>query len=206
MLFSKKIHYIPYKKYMNFQQKLRYYRKEMILFVEHPPTITSGINSKDSNLLVRPLELKNKNIKSYTIERGGDFTAHEPGQLVVYIHIDLKKRNLKISDFLHKISLVFIQTTKNLYGLELIWDKKFPGLYLKDSQKKLISFGICFKSFFTSYGFAFNIHNSLETFQYINPCGLEKNRMTSLLLLNISVEKNNLIDNLKKNFIKFLNL
>ncbi|EMO25708.1 hypothetical protein LEP1GSC170_0758 [Leptospira interrogans serovar Bataviae str. HAI135] len=82
---------IPYLRYLEMQDKLRKFRRECILFLEHAPTITGGINYNPENLLVKPEFLESMGIQIHWTQRGGDFTAHEPGQLVLYSHVDLKR-------------------------------------------------------------------------------------------------------------------
>ena len=96
MKFTKKINSVPYNKYLRLQTSLRKKRKEILIFLEHTSTITAGSNYNIENLLVPKEYLLEKGIAFFQVERGGDLTAHEIGQLVIYPHIDLKKRNLTI--------------------------------------------------------------------------------------------------------------
>lgn len=154
---------------------------ENILFLEHFPVITAGINSKKENLLVSESLLKEKKIDFEEIQRGGDFTAHEPGQLVIYAHIDLKKRNWGIDFFLKSFQDSVSDAVLSVSGVSLFCDPKRPGLYLsKNPDKKIVSIGVYFKSFFTSFGAAVNLNNSLEIFRNINPCGISAENMSSV--------------------------
>lgn len=151
--------------------------------MEHFPVITAGINSKKENLLVSESVLKEKKIDFEEIQRGGDFTAHEPGQLVIYAHIDLKKRNWGIDFFLKSFQDAVSDAVKDVSGVSLFCDPKRPGLYLsKNPDKKIVSIGVYFKSFFTSFGAAVNLNNSLEVFRNINPCGISAENMSSVCL------------------------
>lgn len=181
---------IPYTKYIEFQNRIRVKRKECLLILEHPPTITGGINSNNDNLLVSGSILESKGIPVLNIKRGGDYTAHEPGQIVIYPHIDLKKRDISLTQFLSIYRKIFADSIEIIWGLELIFREENPGLYLKeDPRKKLISFGMNFKSFFTSFGSAINFMNNLETFQYINPCGNSFRNMVSFQSLGLDLER-----------------
>ena len=151
--------------------------------MEHFPVITAGINSKKENLLVSESVLKDKKIDYEEIQRGGDFTAHEPGQLVIYAHIDLKKRNWGIDFFLKSFQDSISESVLSVSGVSLFCDPKRPGLYLsKNPDKKIVSIGVYFKSFFTSFGAAVNLNNSLEVFHNINPCGISAQNMSSVSL------------------------
>ncbi|MCB1140859.1 MAG: lipoyl(octanoyl) transferase LipB [Leptospiraceae bacterium] len=177
---------VLYSRYLEFQEKSRTKRKESLIFLEHPATITSGTSANEENLLVSLSQLERQKISFLKVNRGGDFTAHEPGQLVIYPHLDLKKRNLSVTDYIgiFRNSLSFsIQKT---WGLEVSDNPEKPGLYVSTPyEKKLVSFGITFKSFFTSFGAGFNISNSLETFQYIHPCGGQAGDMISISSLKL---------------------
>lgn len=151
--------------------------------MEHFPVITAGINSKKENLLVSESVLKAEKIDYEEIQRGGDFTAHEPGQLVIYAHIDLKKRNWGIDFFLKSFQDAISESVLSASGVSLFCDPKRPGLYLsKNPDKKIVSIGVYFKSFFTSFGAAVNLNNSLEVFRNINPCGISAQNMSSVSL------------------------
>ncbi len=172
---------VPYSKYIKFQEKSRKMRKESILFLEHPPTITAGSNFHENNLLMTEEELNQKGVKIFYIKRGGDFTAHEPGQLVIYPHIDLKKRNISVTEFIHIFRNSIAESIDSIWGISVIDNPESPGLYLSDNpEKKIVSFGIYFKSFFTSFGAAVNIDNSLHTFSMIHPCGGKSENITSI--------------------------
>ncbi|EMY71657.1 lipoyl(octanoyl) transferase [Leptospira vanthielii serovar Holland str. Waz Holland = ATCC 700522] len=155
-----------------------------MLFLEHSPCLTGGIGAKAENLLVSPAVLSSLGVELVTLQRGGDFTAHEPGQIVGYLHIDLKKRNLSLGDFLRNLNQSLVMAVRETWGLTLEENPKAPGLYTTEEPKlKLVSEGIYAKSYFTSFGFALNAVNDLKTFGLINPCGAKSEDMTSLLRL-----------------------
>lgn len=177
---------VSYSSYINFQERIRKKRKECILVLEHIPTITAGVNFKRENLLVSQELLLQKGIEFYFIKRGGDLTAHERGQIVIYPHIDLKKRNIKLTQFLSILQTIILNTVELVWDLELVYFENKPGFYLKkEPSKKLISLGFNFQSFFTSYGLALNFENDLSTFQYIHPCGEEAENITSIQNLGL---------------------
>ncbi|NBU96913.1 MAG: lipoyl(octanoyl) transferase [Spirochaetia bacterium] len=183
-------HLLSYNQYISFQEKARQKRLESIFFLEHPPTITAGTSFQEKNLLYSTDELNQKGVELYYTKRGGDFTAHEPGQLVIYPHIDLKKRNISVMDFVGFFRLSIGESLLEIWDLSVIDKKESPGLYLaKEPDKKIVSFGIFFKSFFTSFGASINIENSLETFQTINPCGGKYENMVSIQKLGLDTKK-----------------
>ena len=192
MKFTKKIYSVPYNRYVQLQFLLRKKRKEIVIFLEHTSTITAGSNYNIQNLLVSEEYLLEKSVQFFQVERGGDLTAHEVGQLVIYPHIDLKKRNITIGDYLHLLTQTLIQSISDVWGILVIENKEKPGLYLASNpNKKLVSMGVYFKSYFTSYGVAINLRNDLSVFRMINPCGQDAANMVSLLSLGLdtSIEK-----------------
>ncbi|TGM31010.1 lipoyl(octanoyl) transferase [Leptospira biflexa] len=178
---------VPYQRYLDFQENSRKNRRESMLFLEHSPCLTGGIGAKAENLLVSKERLETLGVHLVTLPRGGDFTAHEPGQIVGYLHIDLKKRNLSLGDFLRNLNESLVVAVKGTWGLTLVENPKAPGLYTDGTNKKLISEGVYAKSYFTSFGFALNGINTLGTFSLINPCGARASDMISLEALGLSV-------------------
>lgn len=170
---------ISYPRYLQFQETSRRFRRESILFLEHSPVITAGINAKDKNLLLPSSELFKLGIPLYQIPRGGDYTAHEPGQIVVYFHVDLRLRKIVPLYFLDWVTQTLKESIQEIWGVPLIPNKENPGLYRGDG-KKIVSIGFSLKGFFTSFGIALNYVNSLHTFQFIQPCGMQSNLVTNL--------------------------
>lgn len=150
--------------------------KDIIFIVEHPPVITLGARSS-ANKLTKDVELiKQAGIEIFQIRRGGGTTAHNPGQLVVYPIINLKKRSLGVSDFVHTLEKIGIEFLSEL-GLNCGTKKGFPGLWIED--RKIASIGVQVKKWITIHGIAININNDLSIFDLIVPCGLENVKMTS---------------------------
>lgn len=205
MYYSKKLYSVPYQKYRHLQTKLRLKRKESVLFLEHLPVITAGKSFDKKNLLVTENYLKEQNIEFLEVERGGDLTAHEKGQLVIYLHIDLLKRNMTISEYLKILNDVLIQSIYQTWNLEVYSQSQKPGLYLSnDPEKKILSQGVYFKSNFTSFGVALNISNDLKVFQLIHPCGANAKNIISIKSLGLDtyIEKD-FISLFKNKFINF---
>ncbi len=196
MYYSKKLNSVPYQKYRQIQLNLRQKRIESVLFLEHLPVITAGKNFDKKNLLVTEEFLIKQNIQFLEVERGGDLTAHEKGQLVIYPHIDLEKRKITISDYLKILNEILIESIFEIWNLQVFSHSDKPGLYLKNNpEKKILSQGIYFKSNFTSFGVAINISNDLKVFNLINPCGGDSKNIVTIKSLGLD-------SGLEINFIK----
>lgn len=181
MRFQNLIQPVSYHQYVSLSEKLRERRKEILLVLEHFPTVTSGKNADLRDLLCVPDDLQKNHIELIEIARGGQYTAHEPGQWVVYPHIDLEKRSWKLGDFLKDFTETLQKSIWEISGISLEEHREDPGLYLSlPPFSKVVSIGIYAKRSFTSFGAAINATNERETFQWIRPCGKDAKSMTSL--------------------------
>jgi lipoate-protein ligase B len=183
--------------------KIRY-RDEphALILCEHPHTITQGRMTKESDLLVSPLKLKQLGVSNYAVERGGRITYHGPGQLVAYPVFDLNKFKKDLKFFLWSLEEVIINFLNN-FNLEGERKPGYTGVWIKG--RKIASIGIAVKRWITFHGLAINLNTDLEYFSFVRPCGLDI-QMTSLsrfLCREIVIDnqlKGKLIDEFKKVF------
>jgi lipoate-protein ligase B len=187
-----------------FQNLLAGIGEDTIFIVEHPPVITLGAREIANKLLKDSDAIKQSGIDIFQIRRGGGATAHNPGQLVVYPIINLKRRNFGVSDFVHKLEDIGIELLKEL-GVNCQTKKGFPGLWA--GERKIASIGVQIKKWITFHGMAININNDLSIFDLIVPCGLDNVKMTNAQIefgKKISMEevKNTLKKILLNYFIK----
>ena len=146
-----------------------------IWVTEHQPIFTTGLNKKNSYV-------PETNIPHLFVDRGGKITYHGPGQLIIYLLINLRKNNLKIRqlvDIIEKsiIKLLSIYNIKNSYS-----KKNAPGVYVSD--KKIASIGMRVKNHYTYHGLSLNIDMDLSPFKLISPCGFDGLEMTQVSALN----------------------
>lgn len=140
------------------------------LLMQHDAVFTKGKSAKSTNIL-------DKTIPVYGIDRGGDLTFHEPGQLVGYIITDLRKQKLNIRSFVTKIENIIIDTLAE-FQIKAHRNPDIVGVWVND--KKIASIGIAIKKGVTMHGFALNVNNEMAGFNKINPCGLSSSVMTSV--------------------------
>jgi lipoate-protein ligase B len=186
-----------------FQNLLAGTGEDTIFIAEHPPVITLGARESANKLLKDSDAIKQSGIEIFQIRRGGGATAHNPGQLVVYPIINLKRHNLGVSDFVHLLEDIGIELLKEL-GVNCGTKKGFPGLWIED--RKIASIGVQIKKWITFHGMAININNDLSIFDSIVPCGLDNVKMTNAQIeagkkINIETAKNALKTSLLKHFI-----
>lgn len=149
----------------------------VILVVQHPPTVTMGKRERTQDMLVPPDQLKFKGIAYHQIDRGGSVTVHEPGQVVIYPIIPLEKYGLTVRSYVCALEQSMIDTCAHFH-VKANRDPINPGVWVK--QNKIGAVGIRVLNRVTKHGIAFNVNNSLETFQTIVPCGLHGRGVTNL--------------------------
>lgn len=151
-----------------------------ILSVEHPPVLTLGQNADFQFLRFAEAVLSSKGISIFQVERGGEVTAHEPGQLVVYPIIRLRDFGLMPKQYVALLEDSVIALLAD-FGILARRDAAFPGVWV--GQEKVCAVGIRIKDRTSLHGLAINVCNSLKTFDYIVPCGIPGRGVTSLSLL-----------------------
>ena len=150
---------------------------DVVFILEHPPVFTIGRHGSNDHLIVENDFLEQKNIPVIRIERGGEITYHGPGQLVGYPIIDLKAGRISVKAHMNALEEIMILTAAD-FGVKAARSSINPGIWVDD--RKLGSIGVAVRHGITFHGFALNVNLSLEPFAWVNPCGLEGVRMTSL--------------------------
>ena len=143
--------------------------EELVWILEHPLTFTSGIRSKEDEIL-------DKKIKIIKTNRGGKITLHGPGQKIVYFVLNLNKRKKDIKNLIKTIESIIIDFLK-LYKIKSYADKKNIGIWVKD--KKIAAIGIRVSNWVAYHGFSINLNNNLNHYKKIIPCGLDNTKITS---------------------------
>lgn len=150
---------------------------DVLLLVQHPPVVTLGRSTKAGNLLASPEFLTERGIQLREVERGGDVTVHEPGQLVVYPVVDLKQHTKDLHWYLRQVEEAIIIALASL-GLEAGRQSGQTGVWREG--RKLASIGVHARDWVTWHGVALNAENDLSTFDHIVPCGIQQVQMTSV--------------------------
>lgn len=146
-----------------------------VWFVEHPPIFTLGLNADRAHLLTPG------QIPVLQIDRGGQVTYHGPGQLVVYLLLDLKRLRIGLRGLVRALEAAVIDAVAD-YGIEAYGRRDAPGVYVVG--RKLAAVGLRIRRCCSYHGIAINVDMDLEPFQRINPCGFENLEVTQLSQLS----------------------
>ncbi len=150
---------------------------DLIIVLEHPPVFTLGRRGGRDNLIVPEETLGRRGIEIVSVERGGDITYHGPGQLVVYLIMDILSERISVVDFVSGLESAMVRTAA-FWGVEAAGNDEFRGAWV--GRRKLGSVGITVRRGITFHGLALNVNTDLEPFTWINPCGIQECIMTSL--------------------------
>ena len=151
--------------------------QDLLILCEHPQVVTTGRSTKSGNLKATAELLATHGIELRDVERGGDVTIHEPGQLVGYPVIDLKRHTQDLHWYLRQIEEAIIHALRAV-GLDSGRSAGQTGVWI--DGRKLASIGVHAREWVTSHGFALNAFNSLDTFRWIVPCGIADVTMTTV--------------------------
>ena len=154
---------------------------ELVWLLEHPPLYTSGTSGKAADLL-------DPRFPTFATGRGGQLTYHGPGQRVVYVMLDLKRRRPDVRAYVASLEELILRTLAafNVRG-ERREDR--VGVWVKRPDKgvghedKIAAIGVRLKRWVSFHGIAINVEPELSHFAGIVPCGVADPRygVTSLV-------------------------
>ena len=169
-----------WKKMIEFTKTRTKDTQDELWITEHNPIYTLGKNANENNIIDAG------DIPILRVDRGGEVTYHGPGQIIIYVLIDLKRKGLNVSDLIFILEESIIQLLKK-YNIRASRMKKAPGVYV-DSMK-IASIGIRVSRGCTYHGLSFNYDVDLAPFFGIKTCGFDQLNVTSLKNLNINENK-----------------
>ncbi|MRT40461.1 lipoyl(octanoyl) transferase LipB [Enterobacteriaceae bacterium RIT702] len=149
-----------------------------IWLVEHHPVFTQGQAGKAEHLLMPG------DIPVVQSDRGGQVTYHGPGQQVMYVLIDVKRRKMGVRELVTALEETVIATLAD-YGISARARPDAPGVYVGDD--KICSLGLRIRKGCSFHGLALNVAMDLAPFLRINPCGYAGMQMTQLSQLQPGV-------------------
>ena len=166
-----------------------------IWLTEHNPVYTLGLNRKDVRMPSRD------DIPVVNTDRGGKITYHGPGQTIIYLLIDLKRKGINVRQLVSSMenSVVKLLAEANIHGLARA---DAPGVYVRD--KKIASVGLRLKKECCYHGISLNVDMDLGPFSAIDPCGYRGLEVTQLRDLGIYLSQAGAAEKLLKYLTKEL--
>jgi lipoyl(octanoyl) transferase len=146
-----------------------------IWLLQHHKVFTQGQAGKAEHILLAG------DIPVVQSDRGGQVTYHGPGQLVVYLMIDIKRKGWGPRQLVSAIEDAIVATLKD-FDIDSAPKKEAPGVYVQQTigDAKIASLGLRIKQGRSFHGLALNIDMDMEPFQRINPCGYVGLAMTQV--------------------------
>ncbi|MDX9707096.1 MAG: lipoyl(octanoyl) transferase LipB, partial [Azospira sp.] len=134
--------------------------------VEHPPVFTLGQAGKPEHLLT------DAGIPLVKIDRGGQITYHGPGQVVIYLLLDLSRRKLRVRELVSRIEQAVIDCLGE-HGVSAERRDGAPGVYVGTNERpaKVAALGLRVRNGCCYHGVSLNVDMDLSPFAAINPCG-----------------------------------
>ncbi|ASY62673.1 Octanoate-[acyl-carrier-protein]-protein-N-octanoyltransferase [Sinorhizobium sojae CCBAU 05684] len=164
---------------------------ELVWLVEHPPLYTAGTSAHAADLVMPD------RFPVFATGRGGEYTYHGPGQRVVYVMLDLKRRRQDVRAFVAALESVIIATldSMNIKGERRedrvgVWVRRPEKAPLMDgsmAEDKVAAIGIRLRRWVSFHGFSLNVDPDLDHFNGIVPCGIRGYGVTSLVDLGLPV-------------------
>ncbi len=142
-----------------------------IWLLEHSPVYTQGHAGKAEHVL------NPGDIPVIPVDRGGQVTYHGPGQLVVYMLLNIRRKKFGVRELVARMEQSVIELLEQR-GIEAYARKDAPGVYVGDA--KIAALGLRVRRGCSFHGLAFNIDMDLAPFNRINPCGYAGMAVTSL--------------------------
>lgn len=174
---------IPYAEALALQRALREDRiagkldRDVLLLLEHEPTVTLGRGTRPTSLPLPPEELARRGLTVMEVERGGDVTWHGPGQLVGYPILDLDQHRPDLHWYLRQLEQALIGALLTI-GIHAERNPGLTGVWTRG--RKIASVGVHVRRWVTTHGFALNVMNDLADFGLIVPCGIPGVEMTTV--------------------------
>jgi lipoyl(octanoyl) transferase len=174
---------IAYPEAMAMQKRLEAARHQglvpdVLLLLEHPPTYTRGRRSTPAELPMGEDWYRAQGIEIFDTDRGGRVTYHGPGQLVAYPVMSLRPYGDDVHEYIRRMESVVVALLRS-YGIEAGTIDGLTGVWTPE-RRKIGSIGVHVSRGVTTHGFALNVNNDLQPFEWIVPCGIDHCQMTSV--------------------------
>jgi len=139
--------------------------------LQHPRVFTQGVAGRAEHVLAPG------DIPVVQVDRGGQVTYHGPGQWVLYLLVDLRRRGLGVRQLVDLIEGSLVATLTS-FGIDGQADPGAPGVYVEGA--KIAALGLRVRRGCSYHGLSLNVDMDLEPFARINPCGYAGMAVTSM--------------------------
>jgi lipoyl(octanoyl) transferase len=148
--------------------------------LQHNCVFTMGAMASNSDILVH-----NHDIPIIKTDRGGKITFHGPGQIIIYLLLDINKLGINTRQLVHKIEYSILDMLSHL-GIDAYISMNNPGIYVDQyCTIKIASIGLKInKEGYSYHGISVNFNIDKNMFSYINPCGQVGLKIVNILDLN----------------------
>ncbi len=178
---------VPYEEAGRMQKRIEAARQadevpDVLLLLEHPPVYTKGRRAEPGELGMGEDWYRMQGIEICETDRGGRVTYHGPGQLVGYPIVSLKRYGDNVHEYVRKLERLMIGSLA-AYGVGAEVIDGLTGVWVGGEPpdgRKVGSIGVHVNRGVTTHGFAVNVNNDLQPFEWVVPCGIDGCRMTSL--------------------------
>jgi lipoate-protein ligase B len=169
----------PYADAQRLQERVRATRQadavpDTLLLLEHPPVYTKGRRTGPGDLPMGEDWYRMQGVDVRDADRGGQVTYHGPGQLVGYPIVRVES----VHDYVHTLEAAMVAALGD-EGVAAEVRNGLTGVWA--GSAKIGSIGVHVSRGVTTHGFAVNVDNDMQPFEWIVPCGAQGARMTSLL-------------------------
>jgi len=173
---------------------------ELVWLLEHPPLYTAGVSARTSDLL------EPDRFPVFETGRGGQFTYHGPGQRVVYVMLDLTKRQRDVRAFVAALEAWVIGALERFNvrgevreGRVGVWvERRVAGE--PPAEDKIAAIGVKLRRWASFHGVSLNVEPDLGHFGGIVPCGIAGHGVTSLVDLGLPVTMDEVDEALRASF------
>lgn len=176
-----------YQAMRDFTQQRNSDTPDEIWILEHPPVFTLGLAGDPNNL-----HSPSNHIPLVQVDRGGEITYHGPGQIVIYLLLDLRRLGIFVKELVSHIEQALIDTLAD-FGISAERHPGSPGIYVAHGSSspveqqgaKIAALGLKVSKGCCYHGLALNVATDLEAFSRIHPCGYEGLKTVDMQTLGI---------------------